>query len=218
MVNYYCPGFFESQYMYNIYMWLWNEHRECFNDNVKISKVYGCFPGMTWNGGSYWIGGGCPLPKAEDMVEWYKEKGLTVQLTMTNPVLEERDLYDRYCNGILETLESEDVEILVASPTLEKHIRENYPKYKVDLSIIATTKERHEKTVDDYVKKLDDYNIVVLPRKYGKDIDALSKVPMDKRGRLEILALTLVLSIAHDYSLIMKIWEEHSFIFRELKQ
>ncbi len=190
MINYYCPGFVESQRAYRILFWLRDHAPQCFYDNVRIKKIYGNFPNMIWNGGSYWFG---PVMSREDVRQYfnfYSDKDVTLQLVCTNPILEETDVYDRYCNMILDEASHWDfVEVLVSSDILEKYIREKYPHMHIDKSIIATTRDRDsdDDSLEGYLKTLDDYNMCVLPRKYSKNFEFLEKIPVDKRDRFEIL-------------------------------
>ena len=188
MKNYYLPGFLENQHMYKIFLFFKEHHPECFYDNVNISKIYGIFPGCIWNGGSAWYGGGFTRSLIQDTFGWYKEKGVQLQLTCTNPILEERDMYDRLGNAILEeACNFQNVEVLVSNDIMEKHIRENYPTLPVDKSIIATTRDREILLPEDYIKLADEYNMVVFPRKYSKDWEFLNQIPQDKRNKFEIL-------------------------------
>jgi hypothetical protein len=90
-----------------------------------------------------------------------------LKFTLTNPVLELVDCYDRYSNTILALAENELNEILIVSPILENFIRNKYPNYKINRSIISTTGQ--EETLDNYLQELEKYNKIVLPRRLVKD-------------------------------------------------
>lgn len=191
MINYYCPGFFESQSAYQKLFWLRDTAPQCFYDGVNIKKIYGCFPNMIWNGGSYWFNQGLSRNQMIDYFEWYSTKNVELQLTFTNPILTQNDVYDRYGNAVLEIASHYDfVEVLVASPILEEYIRANFPSIKIDRSIISTTRDRDTESdnINIYLTDLDRYNMSVLPRKYSKNFDFLNQIPQDKRNRFEILA------------------------------
>ncbi len=190
MINYYCPGFVESQTAYQKLFWLRDNAPQCFYEGAAIKKIYGCFPNMIWNGGSYWFGQGMSRNQIIEYFEWYKTKNVELQLTFTNPIIEPLDVHDRYCNAVLEIASHYDfVEVLVASDVLEKHIREKYPNMKIDKSIIATTRDRNgeQDNIDSYIQSLENYNMSVLPRKYSKDFNFLNQIPEDKRNKFEIL-------------------------------
>ena len=192
MINYYCPGFAEAQPVYRLLLKLQKEYPEAFYPNVRISRIYGIFPNMIWNGGSTWNSNQLNPDQIIDIFNWYsKETDVTLQLNFTNPLLQEVDLYDRYCNTVLEIASHYDfIEILVSSPILEKYIREKYPNIKIDKSIIATTKNvmRNENdNFDYYMQDSEQYNKYVLPRKYVADLNFLNNIPKEKRDKFELL-------------------------------
>lgn len=191
MINYYCPGFVEAQPAYRHLFKLKELYPECFYNNVKISRIYGTFPNMIWNGGGYWFGQCLSRQKINRMIEWYANKDVVLQLNFTNPLLKEEDLYDRYCNMVLDVASQYDfVEILVCSPILEEYIRNKYPHLKIDKSIVSTTKNVMESENDNleyYLKASEQYNKYVLPRKYTIDLSFLKEIPVEKRDKFEIL-------------------------------
>lgn len=192
MINYYCPGFMEAQPIYNVLFNLRKQAPECFYENVKIKKIFGNFPNMIWNGGTVWVGG--PTLARQEIIEyfnWYAYQDVILQLICTNPVLEEKDVYDRYCNTILDIASQFSfVEILVSSPILESYIRNKYPHMKVTKSIIGTTAmvNTEQDKIENYIQLLETYDGIVLPKKYGKDLESLKRVPQELRNRIEILA------------------------------
>lgn len=184
MINYHCPDFLYGFEIYKFLFKIQEEHPEVFYDNVKIKSIFGSFPTMTWMGGGY-----CLLPRTKSIdiqkiVEFYREKNIPLKLTLTNPMLEEIDCYDRYCNTVLTLCENDINEVLVSSPILEDFIRTEYPRYKINHSIIAT---EQDKTIEEYIKELDKYNTVVLPRRILKNMDLLEQIPNEYRNRFEFL-------------------------------
>ena len=192
MLNYHCPDFYSFQSGYDILFNLYQNKPQCFYPNVKIGVIYGCFPGCIWNGGGF----NFTFPSADyntiyQYFHWYSDKDVTLQLTFTNPTLQETDVYDRYGNAILEAASHyPNIEVLVSVDCLEKYIREMYPMIKVNKSIIATTRDRdtEEDCLEKYIENLNNYNKIVLPKKYSKNKEFLSSIPKEYRNRFEILA------------------------------
>lgn len=182
LINYYCPDFFHGEEIYDKLLMLKKEQPQIFYDYVNIKKIFGSVPNMIWNGGGYDFGPMLLKNDLEELRNRYEEKGIPLQLTCTNPSLESTDVYDRYCNMVLSVFENGINEVLVSSPYLEEYIRKNFPKYKIDKSIIASEFDY------DINNALYKYNNVVLPRRYAKDFNYLNNEILEKnRGRVEIL-------------------------------
>lgn len=184
MINYYMPGFYENQPLYANYLYLQANYPECFYDNVKIHTVFGSFPLCLWNGGSAYIyGPHADISLISQLFEWYKNRNINIQLTFTNPLIEETDIYDRYCNSILKEAEKfSNISVLVSSNILDIYIREKYPSLKIDLSVIFAEKERN-----NYSLPFGDFNNIVLPRTHIKDMKFLESIPKEERIKYEIL-------------------------------
>jgi collagenase-like PrtC family protease len=128
-----------------------------FNDGMRISAAYGCFPGNIWNGGRVIIG----LASKEDIqyaIREYNSRGIAIRFTYTNPCLEKMHLLDTYCNLCMLLADNGKNEVLVNSDLLEDFIRANYPDYKI---ISSTTKCLYD--LELIQKELEkDYHLVVL--------------------------------------------------------
>ena len=104
-------------------------HPEYFHDGLKISSVFGTFPGMVWNGGRY-LGGSAEMRSIQDIIQLFNEKNIPIRFTFTNPLIKKEHLGDSYCNQILRAAAGGFNEVIVFSPLLEEYIRENYPDYR----------------------------------------------------------------------------------------
>ena len=185
MINYHCPDFCRGFDVYQILLHFKKYYPQCFNENVNIASIFGSFPSMTWNGGTTdCLDSKLNLNAMEHMVNTYRDQNIPIKLTLTNPLLEKEDCYDRYCNAVLRICENDINEILVSSPILENYLRDKYPSYKINRSIIATAKNE---TLDDYLALLQQYNKVVLPKRLSKDREFLLSIPKEYRARFEIL-------------------------------
>ena len=182
MINYYCGGFYDAEDIYEKFFQLKEKSPYIFYNNVKLSKIFGSFPNMVWNGGGYSFGEMPLIEEIEQISINYYYKDIPLLLTCTNPCLEKTDIYDRYCNTILSILDNGKNEIMVSSPYLEEYIRKNYPNYKINKSIIASEFDY------DLNEALNNYNTVVLPRRYAKDFNYLNNsIALNNRHRVEIL-------------------------------
>jgi collagenase-like PrtC family protease len=156
-INIFLPGFYEN-FRYIIFLHDWMEKEPAiFNDGMRISAAYGCFPGNIWNGGRVIIG----LASKEDIqyaVKEYNSRGIAIRFTYTNPCLEKMHLLDTYCNLCMLLADNGQNEVLVNSDLLENFIRANYPDYKI---ISSTTKCLYDlERIKEELEK--DYHLVVL--------------------------------------------------------
>lgn len=184
MINYHCPGFWTHFEVFQLLFDLYDNHRECFYEDVQISCIFGAFPGMDWNGGSYFPGK-ADMQEIINKAQYFSQRKTPLKFTLTNPLLNELDCFNRYCNTILAMCDNGINEVLVSSPIIEEHIRENFPNYKINLSIIETTNT--DRTVEEYVDLTKKYNHIVLPRKFNNDFKFLNAIPLEYRNKFEIL-------------------------------
>lgn len=183
---YHCPGFIDGQRIYVELLYFKALHPEYFYDNWEIDTIFDNFPNMIWGGGGCTNNGILPLKMVENILNHYNELGIALQLTCSNPILEPTDVYDRYCNAILERfLKYPQNSILVSSECLENYIREKYPEAKIDCSIIYATKP--ENINKDFNPIIDKYNRFVIPRVHSKDFEYLQTIGEEKRYKIEIL-------------------------------
>lgn len=134
---FYLPEFYGRMPMQLLLHGLMQEYPECFYDDIEIGAVYGTFPGAIWNGGRT-ILGECDKEQMEYVLQEYNRRGIPVRFTFTNCLLEEKHLFDTFCNLIMKLADNGMNEVLVNSPLLEAYIRREYPGYKV---ISSTTKQ-----------------------------------------------------------------------------
>lgn len=148
--------------------------------NVNYT-VYGCPCSCTWNGGRLMRE---PVYSIETVSEMFfnyiNNLNMNIQLTMTNRLLEERDLYDRLGNALLELSDkqfSNNIEILVSSDILMNHIKENYPNLKIVRSMTkATLLDPGEEDI---------YDKIVLPKWNNHNMDLIKD--LSKKVELELL-------------------------------
>lgn len=184
--KYHCPSFVDGLDIYRELLIFKYYHPNYFYDNFYIETIFGHFPNMVWGGGGQVLGEMVELKDVESIFKFYNDMSIGLQLTMTNPLLEKTDVYDRYCNAILDRLLEYPLNsVLVSSPCLENYIREKHPEAKIDLSIIATTNPKNINK--DFNNILENYNRLVLPRKYIKDFNYLNNIKEEYRDKIELL-------------------------------
>lgn len=180
MSNYYIPGFYCH---YNVNMGLlklMREEPQMFYEDIRIGAVFDNFPNCIWNGGALSFGKICKANTQIKIMNDFNSLGIPLRLTMTNPIIEEKDLFDRYSNYIMENLNNGFNQVLVASPILEEYIRENYPNYLIIRSIIAANDENNI-----YYDDSNKYYMSVLNRKKNNDLEFLKSIK--NKNKIEIL-------------------------------
>lgn len=180
-VKWHLPGFCYNFYLNQIIIHLMKEYPRSFRDGYKVGSVYGTFPGAIWNGGRAVFG----ISSKKDIkriLDTYEKFNVPVRFTWTNPFIEEKHVYDTYCNMIMEMADNGKNEVLVNSKVLESYLRQTYPNF----GFISSTTKRITDLVSLLSEMTSDYKLVVLDYDLNKDsdvLDALSPVA----GRVEIL-------------------------------
>ena len=143
--------------------------------------VYGCPCSCSWNGGRLMHE---PVYNIETISEMFfnyiNNLGMNIQLTLTNRLLEERDMYDRLGNALLDLANdcfSDNIEILISSDILINHIKENYPNLKLVRSATKVS------SLKDNEKDI--YDKIVLPKWNNHDMDLIKD--LQQKVELEIL-------------------------------
>lgn len=160
------------------------EHPEYFIDDLEIASVFGSFDGSIWNGGRG-VGGKFEPKLAELIIKTFDELKVPLRFTFTNPLITEDMIADKNCNEILKMADNGLNQVIIFNEMLEKHIRENYPNYKITSS---TCKEiRDMDGVNAELAK--PYNLVVLDYNWNNRFDELEKI--NDKARCEILVNAL---------------------------
>lgn len=180
MKNFILPGISEKFRVNQALVALHNQFPHFFYDNVNFRCFYGNFAFCTWNGGRVFVT--CSRDYLEDIEmkrDFFNNQDIPIRLTMTNPLITEEHLSDRYANIIMELLDNGKNEVLVASPILEAYIKDKYPSFKLCSS---TTKcltnldaARAELQSKDYIQVCLDYNL----NHNKKFLESLSKEEKD---------------------------------------
>lgn len=173
MINFYLPDFYHKSVLNAKLIELLSKNPNYFYDNISIGAIYGTFPGAIWNGGRQ-VSGIANKSQILRTIHNFNEKGIPLRFTFTNCLLEEKHLYDTYCNLIVECANNGMNEILVNSLLLEEYLRINYPNYKYilstttcerDINKINSACQRYEMVVPDYRDTVNDTFLNALEHK-----------------------------------------------------
>ncbi len=180
-VYWHLPGFCANFYINQIIINLMKEHPDKFREGYCVGSVYGTFPGAIWNGGRF-VYGVSAKRDMEQMIQTYNRFGVPVRFTWTNSLLEEKHVYDTYCNMIMDIANNGKNQVLVNTKVLEDYLMEKYPNFKY---ISSTTKRIT--TLEGMQKELENgYFMVVLDYDLNHNEEVL-KALEPEAGRVEIL-------------------------------
>lgn len=185
IIKFHLPDFYHLADL-NIYtVLLLDSNKEIFNDNIKISSVYGTFPNAIWNGGRLMTNG---FGKYEDImgaINFYNSHDIALRFTWTNPILEEHHLQDTYCNLITSLANNGKNEILTNSELLEEYLRDKYTNYKF---ISSTTKViKNINKVNEEVNK--DYYLTVIDYSLNNNWEVLKKIENPQKCEILVNAV-----------------------------
>ncbi len=181
-IGYHIPDFWVHGPLHIALIDLMKEHPEYFRDGVEIASVYGCFPPAIWNGGRN-INGFADEKMITHILDQFNSRGVPCRFTLTNPLLTEEHMSDKFSNRMLELADNGFNEVIVNTQVMEDYVRANYPKYKITSSTC-----KQIRTLDGLIAELEkDYSLVVLDYNWNNDFEALDKIPEKYRSRIEIL-------------------------------
>ena len=154
---------------------------EYFREGVEIASFFGEFPTSLWAGGRFCNDDQCDSNYIWRVLNSINSQGIPVRYTYTNPLLNEHDLEDPYCNFCMRMADNGMNQVLVVSPILEEYIREKYPGFKI---ISSTCKEiKDMDLLNEELSK--DYYLVVLDYNLNNQFDKLEKI--QQKDKCEIL-------------------------------
>lgn len=150
--------------------------------NVIIDCVFGS-PTCIWNGGRTLDNTYYNRQQLQNIHDTYTDIGVKVRLIFTNPFLNEHDLYDRYCNLIMNIFQDLSPEVVVNSPLLEEYLRNKYPT----ASFVSSTTKRLRSSEAQLKEFVHNYKYICLDYDYNYNFDFLNNIQEKERNRVEIL-------------------------------
>ena len=180
-VYWHLPGLTVNFYLNQVLINLMKEHPDKFKEDYKIGSVYGTFPGAIWNGGRAVLGS-MTMSTIDSIIKTYNRLEAPVRFTWTNSCLEEKHIYDTYCNLIMGLANNGMNQVLCNSEVLEDYLRKEYP----DFEYVSSTTKRI-KSIESFKEELKkDYFMVVLDYDLNHDEETLKSLE-DASERVEIL-------------------------------
>ena len=138
-VRFHLPGLRYNYPLNMFWVSLLQTHPDFFREGVEIGSFFGTFPYSLWNGGRLIGDDQCDAGFVKAVVKNANNAGIPIRYTFTNPLLEEKDIHDPFCNFCMKVGDNGMNEVMIMSPVLEKYIREKYPSYKHNSSTCKET-------------------------------------------------------------------------------
>lgn len=180
-IYYHLPGAFEFFNIYKYFIPMFYNNRSKFYDFANIYCLYGCPAYFSWSGGR----GGFQNSNYSDykfVKSFYDSYNIAISITATNLLLTETDLYDKYCNKVLEYYNEPKNSIIISNEILHKYIMKNYKNY---ILISSTTKCLNaEETLKEYENN---YDFVVLDYNLNNNWDFLNNLTDKLKSKTEFL-------------------------------
>lgn len=150
--------------------------REKFQYQIPVKYLYGS-PQVKWNCGRLLLVDHGPTREAvEAELRLVRERGVLPLLTFSMPNMTERDLEDARGNEILALLHELGGGVILSSPLLYRHIRENYPNVECHASVIQVSFQQ-TRDVAYYEGLARDYSRYVVHPDDNFQPDFLRKLP-----------------------------------------
>jgi collagenase-like PrtC family protease len=180
--HFFLCGAFESFVFLQNFLKTIKDCPKMLKENVVIDSVFGS-PTCVWNGGRALSDVYYNKKQLQNIHDTYANLGIKVRFIFTNPLLNEHDLYDRYCNLVMDIFRDLSPEVVVNSPLLENYLRSNYPT----ASFISSTTKRLRSSEAQLKEFNYDYKYICLDYDYNYNYDFLDSIPPNERDRVEIL-------------------------------
>ena len=180
--HFFLCGAFESFDFIHLFFIYVKDFPWMMKDNAIIDSVFGS-PTCIWNGGRTLANVHYNKQQLQNIHDSYADLGVKVRFIFTNPFLNEHDLYDRYCNLIMDIFQDMSPEVVVNSLPLEEYLRRKYPT----ASFVSSTTKRLRSSEAQLMEFSHDYKYICLDYDYNYNFDFLDSIQDKERGRVEIL-------------------------------
>ena len=184
MIQFALPGLYEHFTVNQALVLMKETTPEIFRNNVDIGCFYGNFQFCIWDGGRVFSNyKQASIEQVQFVRDFFNSKNIPIRLIYTNPVLQEKHLYERFPNLVTGFCENELNEIVVNSDMLEQFLREKYPQYNF---ISSTTKclNTPAASSEEFNKN---YKYICLDYNLNKNDKFLSELSQSHADKIELL-------------------------------
>lgn len=186
LVKYILPGFYEHFNIYKNAFNIFEKYPYFLNENTSIGAIYGNFQFCIWDGGRIFTD--YQWASKQDIIkirDYFNEKNIPLRFIYTNPILKEKDFYDRYSHFCTSLCYSKNNEIVINNSEFELFMRKEYPDFKY---ISSTTKclTNMEQSLEEIQKE--SYYMICLDYNLNKNEKFLKQIPKELYNKIEFLS------------------------------
>ncbi|MCR4821417.1 MAG: hypothetical protein K5873_00920 [Treponema sp.] len=182
IAHFHLPGLFEFYDFYEVFLPLYQNHREYFYPFCRIDSIYGCPQDCLWGGGRTSFG----TEEPEKVLSLMNKYSISPRLTFSNSLLTEEHLSDKKANQLCKLFQKSIIKsgIIIHSDLLLNYIKEKYPGFYF---ISSTTKVLTK--FEDFMKEVqrEDFSYVVPDFRLNKSFSNLSKLNQKEKDKVEFL-------------------------------
>lgn len=177
------PGLFEFYDFYNVFLPLYNQHREYFYEWCEIGSIYGAPADCLWGGGRVGFGNADP----EAVYTLMEKHNISARLTFSNSLLNESHLSDKKCNDLCKLFSATRGirnGAIIHSDLLLNYLKNRFPELYL---VSSTTKV----IVDfpEFIEELnkDDFLYVVPDFRLNTELTKLAELTQTQKDKVEFL-------------------------------
>lgn len=181
--QFHLPGLFEFFEFYEVFLPIFEEHREYFYDWVNIASIYGAPENCCWSGGRFGMGDTEP----NEVLKLLRSYNISARLTFSNSLLTPEHLQDLRCNKLCAEFSGYDSPqngVIVHSELLTEYLRNNYP----NLYLVSST----TKVLTDWSELInelerDEFRYVVPDYRHNINRSKLQTLLQNQKDKTEFL-------------------------------
>lgn len=181
--KFHLPGLFEFYDFYQVFLPIYEKHREFFYEWAEIASIYGAPADCLWGGGR--IGEG--KAEAKKVLHLLYQYGISARLTFSNSMLTNEHLTDEGCNALCKLFaQKSEIQngVIVHSDLLLQYLLDNYPNLYL---VSSTTKVLTE--FSELITELqkEEFQYVVPDFRLNKNYKELTLLKQADKDKLEFL-------------------------------
>lgn len=182
--NFILPGLYEHFDLLKYLLFLYENHKDFFIENINFRAIYGNFQFCTWDGGRVFPNyNHTNIEKVIEIKDFFNQKNIPIRLIFTNNLITKNDCYEHFNNLILQVCENSLNEIVINSPILEEYIKKEYPLYH----FVSSTTKCITNQIDMINELQKEYSMICIDYNLNHKKELLFNLSQKEKDKIEIL-------------------------------